>query len=241
MAEGGGFVARPAAQTPAPGDAEAGADRSDVVQQTPGDAATAQDVAVETVVPDQEQIAPLVEPEVSAPVDEAAAPTAPEAATAAAVEAAAPSAPEAPAPADTDRTPPQPPAPAEAEPERELEVAAAPAAEADQSAAAVDGPPKPGPEGSTPSSGANLTVEHIREKAAIIRGGTPDAPPVDVKVYTVHLRRQLNAPLFLDHEGTTLRTEPGGEVVCRLGDAVRVRMKGRDAKRDRWIFELERR
>ena len=180
MAEGGGFVARPAAQTPAPGDAEAGADRSDVVQQTPGDAATAQDVAVETVVPDQEQIAPLVEPEVSAPVDEAAAPTAPEAATAAAVEAAAPSAPEAPAPADTDRTPPQPPAPAEAEPERELEVAAAPAAEADQSAAAVDGPPKPGPEGSTPSSGANLTVEHIREKAAIIRGGTPDAPPVDV-------------------------------------------------------------
>jgi ribonuclease R len=68
-----------------------------------------------------------------------------------------------------------------------------------------------------------------------------DAPPVDVKVYTVHLRRQLNAPLFLDHEGTTLRTEPGGEVVCRLGDAVRVRMKGRDAKRDRWIFELERR
>ncbi|MCB9602707.1 MAG: RNB domain-containing ribonuclease [Sandaracinus sp.] len=68
-----------------------------------------------------------------------------------------------------------------------------------------------------------------------------DAPPVDVKVYTVHLRRQLNAPLYLDGEGTVLRTEPGGDVVCRLGDAVRVWVEGRDAKRDRWIFGLERR
>jgi hypothetical protein len=68
-----------------------------------------------------------------------------------------------------------------------------------------------------------------------------------VKVYTVHLRRQHNAALVVEGEGSVLRTAPAatgshrGQVVCRLGDAVRVRPTGRDAKRDRWIFELERR
>ncbi len=74
-----------------------------------------------------------------------------------------------------------------------------------------------------------------------------DEPPVEVKVYTVHLRRQHNAALVVEGEGSVLRTAPAatgshrGQVVCRLGDAVRVRPTGRDAKRDRWIFELERR
>jgi len=66
---------------------------------------------------------------------------------------------------------------------------------------------------------------------------TLDAPPIDVKVYARH-QRPLSGPLELSDQGTAMVA--GGEVFCRLGDAVQVRVEGRDAETDRWILILER-
>ena len=63
-----------------------------------------------------------------------------------------------------------------------------------------------------------------------------DEPPIDVKVYLRHQKRFAEAPLEMDPHGTTLRS--GDRTLCRLGDAVRVRVRGKDAERDRWILTL---
>ncbi|MBX3251723.1 MAG: RNB domain-containing ribonuclease [Myxococcales bacterium] len=67
-----------------------------------------------------------------------------------------------------------------------------------------------------------------------------ESPPVDVKVYLVHLRKQHNVGLDVVEGGTALRKASDGTVVCRLGELVRLHPRGRDERRDRWIFELAR-
>ncbi len=67
--------------------------------------------------------------------------------------------------------------------------------------------------------------------------GTLDEPPVDVKMYGEHLREWLGGAPALDDTRTLLRG-PDGELLCRLGDAIRVRVADRVTRRgqDRWVL-----
>ncbi len=67
---------------------------------------------------------------------------------------------------------------------------------------------------------------------------TLDAPPIDVKLYVRHQRRLAKGDLELADEGAAMVA--GGELFCRLGDAVKVHVQGRDHEHDRWILTLER-
>ncbi len=64
-----------------------------------------------------------------------------------------------------------------------------------------------------------------------------DDPPLDVKVYLRDLARLLGEPLRLGPGEVTLERADGG-VVARVGDAVAVRVEGRDEARDRWSLSL---
>ena len=66
-----------------------------------------------------------------------------------------------------------------------------------------------------------------------------DAPPLEVKVYVRDLERQLDAKVSLDDDGVGLRRADSGEGLCRIGDAVRIRTRGRDERRDRWVLEID--
>jgi ribonuclease R len=65
-----------------------------------------------------------------------------------------------------------------------------------------------------------------------------DQPPLEVKVYVQHLEQQLNTRISLDADSIALVREDTAEPLCRIGDAVTVRARGRDQRRDRWILEL---
>lgn len=67
---------------------------------------------------------------------------------------------------------------------------------------------------------------------------TLDEPPIDVKLYVRHQRRLVAGELELGDEGAAMVA--GGEIFCRLGDAVKVHVEGRDDEHDRWILTLER-
>ncbi len=64
-----------------------------------------------------------------------------------------------------------------------------------------------------------------------------DDPPVDVKVYLPHLAAQLGHSVRIDRAGVAVRDRHGVAVV-RMGDAVAIRVSGRDEDRDRWTLEL---
>ncbi len=57
-------------------------------------------------------------------------------------------------------------------------------------------------------------------------------PPVDIKVYT----KEIDPALQVDETGARLLRD--GSVALRLGDTVRVRVRGRDDSRGRWLTEL---
>ncbi len=62
-----------------------------------------------------------------------------------------------------------------------------------------------------------------------------DAPSIDVKIYLKHQERIEGEDVSL--EGTCARV--GARVLCRLGDRVRVRVHGRDDRKDRWRLTVE--
>jgi exoribonuclease R len=57
-------------------------------------------------------------------------------------------------------------------------------------------------------------------------------PPIEVKVYA----EQIDDDMEADAAGSCLLH--GGECVCRLGEMVTVRLRGRDDKLSRWLLEL---
>ncbi len=57
-------------------------------------------------------------------------------------------------------------------------------------------------------------------------------PPVDIKVYT----KEIDPAHQVDETGARLLRD--GSVALRLGDTVRVRVRGRDDSRGRWLTEL---
>lgn len=65
-----------------------------------------------------------------------------------------------------------------------------------------------------------------------------DEPPIDVKVYTVHLEAALGLRLVLGRDATALRDERTGDAVLRVGDEVSVVVVGRDETLDRWELGL---
>lgn len=68
---------------------------------------------------------------------------------------------------------------------------------------------------------------------------TLDEPPIDVKVYVHHLQRQLGGRVAQGRDRMTLRNlAEGGAALRIVGDEVAVRVRGRDAGRDRWELEL---
>ncbi len=64
-----------------------------------------------------------------------------------------------------------------------------------------------------------------------------DEPPIDVKVYLYHLSGQRGYRVSQGRDGMSLRG-PDGERLQAVGNAVRVRVLGHDAERDRWELEL---
>lgn len=60
-----------------------------------------------------------------------------------------------------------------------------------------------------------------------------DEPPIDVKTYL----RDQPGELTVSDDGAALRDANGG-MFCRLGDAIRLRVDGRDDARDRWKLLL---
>ncbi len=69
--------------------------------------------------------------------------------------------------------------------------------------------------------------------------GQLDDPPVDFKLYLAHLARQRGAEVFASRDGAVVRDRRTGDPVVRVGDAVRVWVRGRDAERDRWELGLQ--
>jgi ribonuclease R len=65
-----------------------------------------------------------------------------------------------------------------------------------------------------------------------------DEPPIDVKVYTDHVARQLGIRVGQGRDGMTLRRLDTGARLYTVGDEVRLRVRGHDAERDRWDLEL---
>ncbi len=64
-----------------------------------------------------------------------------------------------------------------------------------------------------------------------------DEPPIDVKVYLYHLAEQLGERVVQGRDGMTLRRADGTRLRA-MGDEVALRVRGRDATRDRWQLEL---
>jgi ribonuclease R len=68
-----------------------------------------------------------------------------------------------------------------------------------------------------------------------------DEPGLDVKVYLRDLgHARGGAWLDLVDGGVALAVRDKGDVVCRLGDEVKVVLRGKDAGRDRWRLDLSR-
>lgn len=65
-----------------------------------------------------------------------------------------------------------------------------------------------------------------------------DDPPIDVKVYIYHLKRQLGDRVAQGRDRMTLRDPANGQRLRVVGDAVAVRTLDRDEERDRWRLEL---
>lgn len=61
-----------------------------------------------------------------------------------------------------------------------------------------------------------------------------DAPTIDVKLYMGDVGRGLGGFLVLGHAGAALLAD--GKRVLTLGDALSVRVEGRDESRDRWVL-----
>lgn len=66
-----------------------------------------------------------------------------------------------------------------------------------------------------------------------------DPAPVDLKVYISHLEEQHGERLVMGRDGVTLRRARDGHREHTVGDAVRVRALGRDARNDRWRLAVE--
>ncbi len=64
-----------------------------------------------------------------------------------------------------------------------------------------------------------------------------DDPPLDVKAYVSHVSEAAHQQLSIGRDQVTLR-EADGKIFLRLGDAVTVRVVGRDPKRKRWKLSL---
>ncbi|MEM7356423.1 MAG: RNB domain-containing ribonuclease [Acidobacteriota bacterium] len=65
-----------------------------------------------------------------------------------------------------------------------------------------------------------------------------DQPPVDVKVYIHHLKRQLGGRLGQGRDRMTLRRFEDGAEVHTVGDEVSLQVRDRDRQRDRWELEI---
>ncbi len=65
-----------------------------------------------------------------------------------------------------------------------------------------------------------------------------DDPPIDVKVYIHHLKRQLGGRVAQGRDQMTLRDLSTGSRLQVVGDDVSVRALDRDPQRDRWQLEL---
>ena len=63
-----------------------------------------------------------------------------------------------------------------------------------------------------------------------------DDPAVEVKVYSRHLERQLGGKVDLSEDKVQL--ERDGEVVCRIGEEVDVRVHDRDRGEARWVMSM---
>jgi ribonuclease R len=64
-----------------------------------------------------------------------------------------------------------------------------------------------------------------------------DDPPLDVKAYVPHVGEAAGKKLSIGREQVTLRDE-NDQIYLRLGDAVKVRVVGRDEERKRWKLAL---
>jgi exoribonuclease R len=64
-----------------------------------------------------------------------------------------------------------------------------------------------------------------------------DDPPLDIKAYVPHISEAAGKKLHLDRDKVTLR-DTDNQIVIRVGDAVDVRVTGRDRKRERWKLAL---
>ena len=70
-----------------------------------------------------------------------------------------------------------------------------------------------------------------------------DEPSIEVKVYTRHLERQLGGQIELSEDNVQLEHHaPDGdpEALCRIGDAVDVRVHDRDRGEARWVMAMRR-
>lgn len=68
---------------------------------------------------------------------------------------------------------------------------------------------------------------------------TLDEPPIDVKVYVHHVQRRLGRRVAQGRDRMTLRDlSAGGVALHTVGDEVDLRVRDRDAERDRWDLEL---
>ena len=65
-----------------------------------------------------------------------------------------------------------------------------------------------------------------------------DAPPLEIQVYTADVAEAVGEPVAIDPDGIALRAGSDGRVLARLGDRVRLYVRGFDAQRDRWVFGL---
>jgi ribonuclease R len=62
-------------------------------------------------------------------------------------------------------------------------------------------------------------------------------PPIEVKLYAWDLEQARGERLLVD-AGAAEVTHEGGEVLCRVGEPVDVRVRGMDEERDRWCLDL---
>ncbi len=61
-----------------------------------------------------------------------------------------------------------------------------------------------------------------------------DDLPLELKVYTAHMREALSCGFVADEADLMLSPDEGCGPLFRVGDAVTLRVEGRDPKRDRW-------
>ena len=65
-----------------------------------------------------------------------------------------------------------------------------------------------------------------------------DRPAIEVKAYLRDLAQGFGQALTIDDAAVAVVAKHTGSIVCRLGDAVQFRVRGRDERRDRWVLHL---